>query len=85
MPAGIRAAAKLCFHLLFSSVRGKVLLALELLGVALNFVSLGHASVDSDATRPYLADCVGVIGLPISLIIITFAYKELGEHTIIIV
>ena len=39
--AGTRARAKLCFHLLFSSVRGKVLLALELLGVALYFVSLG--------------------------------------------
>ena len=30
-----------------------------------------------DATRLYLADCVGVIVLPISLIIIASAYKEL--------
>ena len=39
--AGTRARVKLCFRLLFSSIRGKVLLALELLGVALYFVSLG--------------------------------------------
>ena len=39
--AGTQARAKLCFHLLFSSVRGKVLLALELLGVAMYFVLLG--------------------------------------------
>ena len=32
-----------------------------------------------DATRLYLADCVGVIVLPISCIIIAFAYKELTQ------
>ena len=38
--AGTRARAKLCFYLLFSSVRGKVLLAMELLRVAM-YVLLG--------------------------------------------
>ena len=35
-----------------------------------------------DATRLYLADCVGVIVLPISRIIISSAYKELRTSNV---
>ena len=35
-----------------------------------------------DATRLYLAECVGVIVLPISRIIIASAYKELIDREI---
>ena len=36
-----------------------------------------------DATRLYLAECVGVIVLPISRLIIASAYKELNKTAII--
>ena len=56
-------------HLLFSSVRGKVSLALELLGAALYHVSLGPSHrCQYGATRVYLADCVGILIFPISRI-----------------
>ena len=42
-----------------------------------------HTSVDMDATRLYLADCVGVTVFPISRIIIPSAYKELKKMIII--
>ena len=74
--AGTRARVKLCFHLIFSSIRGNVLLALELLGVALYFVSLGPSH--QRRYGYYAPTSCGLHGhYRFANIIIASAYKEL--------